>query len=129
MKQGLNKIQRNDSDFAFHIGEPQRSDIIYSHIRRAVDGKELLAYREQPYGIPRRLILPKGKSNGGLLLRLFAIVSPLHKDQVRYVDALLSGMEFSDGRTLGFPLDRSIEAYKFRTPNMAFKDVLIYHTD
>ena len=126
VKKGMNELHRNDSDFVYQLKEPPRSDIIYSHILRAADGKEQLAYREQPYGIPRRLMLPRGNAKG-LPLRLFTIVSPLDEDRVRHVDTLIAGMDFSDGRAMGFPLDRPIVAYRFRTPNMAFNEVTIYH--
>lgn len=126
MKKGTNKIERKDSEFAFQVPDHQRSEEFYKNLKRALSEGSSIEYLEQYYGYPRYLMIPQGRKSG-LPLQLFAIVSPYSKVTKETVNTIIAGREIDDGRSLGFPFDRPIEAFKFNETNFAFKDVVVYH--
>lgn len=127
MKEGVNEIERKDVEFAYQVPDNVRSDKFYDNLKRAIDENSSLSYLEKPYGYPRRLMIPQGRKNG-LPLQLFVIVSPYDEvTKVLPVNSVIAGKELVDGRSLGFPFDRPIEAFRFNVTNFLFKDVSVYH--
>lgn len=127
VREGVNDIQRRDSEFAFQRPDDLRTDQFYDYIKASLanenDGFEV---RERPYGWPRRLVIPRGKPDG-LTLRLFVIVNKFDHEKAVKVDSLIAGKGLLDGRSMGFPFDRPVKSSKFEGNNFAFEDIVVYH--
>lgn len=123
MVAGSNKLERNSHDFFFVRPDDEPSEIFYKRVEKALEGTEKLTYKQNIYGFPERLLLPKGHS-GGSPYQLFIFVSPV-KNQILYQSRLFGNYQF-DNRAMGYPLDRPIYRPHFDGPNMFFKDVNIF---
>ncbi|XP_033212249.1 arylphorin subunit alpha-like [Belonocnema kinseyi] len=96
----------------------------YKKIIKAVEGNEPFTYKENLFGFPDRLLLPKGKTEG-MQYRFFFYVYPFEEGKL--YDIPLIGKWFYDGKPFGFPLDRPVKPWFFTLPNAYFKDVGIFH--
>jgi len=91
---------------------------------------------ERYCGYPERLLLPKGKK-GGQAYTFFVILTPYIKqsehdfEPYNYKSFSYCGVghnnKYPDDKPLGYPFDRPIYGSEFYTPNMYFKDVIIFH--
>lgn len=123
MSAGSNKLERNSHDFFFLSPDKEPSEIFYKKIEKALDGTDKFTYKENIYGFPERLLLPKGKQ-GGATYQLFAYVSPV-TDPIIYKSRIFGNYQY-DNQVMGRPLDRPIYFPHFQGPNIYFKDVTIY---
>nr|AXY94715.1 arylphorin subunit alpha-like [Habrobracon hebetor] len=121
---GLNKLERTSHDFIFLMADRDPSEILYKRVLKALDGSEKFMYKKNLYGIPERLLLPKGK-RAGSIFQLFAYVSPVTQP-VTYKSRVFGSYQYYM-KPGGFPLDRPIYYPHFQGPNMFFKDITIYH--
>jgi hypothetical protein len=87
-------------------------------------------------GFPENLLLPKGQK-GGEAFTFYVLLTPYVKQDDHdfqpydYKAFSYCGVgldhKYPDDKPLGFPFDRKILSKEFYTPNMIFKDVLIFH--
>ncbi|XP_008555005.1 arylphorin subunit alpha [Microplitis demolitor] len=120
---GENKLERNSHDFFFLMPDKEPSEIFYKRVENALEGTEQFTYKQNLYGFPEHLLLPKG-SRAGSTYQLFAYVSPV-AEVIKYKSRVFGSYMFSH-KAMGFPLDRPIYYPHFQGPNMFFKDVNIY---
>lgn len=128
VKPGTNKIERSSHEFIYVVPDEVPSDVLYKKMVKALEGGETFTYPGQLYGLPDRLILPKGKKEG-MPFKLFVAVSHFDETTAMHVDNPVMGPSVADTRPLGFPLDRPI-SFNFTgttLPNFYTKDVLVYH--
>lgn len=126
MNAGTNKIVRSSKNCFFLSPDPEPSELFYQRLLKCIDGAEKFNYEQRISGFPERLLLPKGKREG-MPFQLFMYVSPVSTEQV-YTSRIWGNYKF-DEKPLGFPLDKPVYDYNYDGPNMAFKDVLIYHKE
>lgn len=103
--------------------DKEPSEIFYKRVEKAIAGTEQFTYKQNVYGFPEHLLLPKG-SRAGSTYQLFAYVSPV-TEPVEYKSRVFGSYTF-DHKAMGYPLDRPIYYPHFQGPNMFFKDVNIY---
>lgn len=121
---GTNKLERSSHDFYFLMPDVESSEVFFKRIEKAIDGTDKFMYKQNIFGFPERLIIPKGR-RGGQVYQLFVYVSPV-SESVTYKSRIFGDYEFSM-KPMGFPLDRPITHYSwFQENNMFFKDVTIY---
>ncbi|KAJ1520484.1 hypothetical protein ONE63_003610 [Megalurothrips usitatus] len=129
LKNGDNLIQRNSREFTTTTGDHPSFNAL---LKSAESGNTVLSTVDRECGFPDRLVLPMGHK-AGVPYALFVMVTPYGADEHDHVKDIYSCnglMTVLDNRPLGFPFDRKIENFAtFFTPNMYFKDVLIFHKD
>ncbi|XP_070152704.1 hexamerin 70b [Polyergus mexicanus] len=126
LKSGTNKIERSSHESIYVVPDEVPSDVLYKKVVKALEGGETFTYPGQLYGLPDRLMLPKGKKEG-MPFKLFVAVSYFDETTATHVDNPVLGPSVMDARPLGYPLDR-VPSFNFTTvPNFYFKDVLIFH--
>ncbi|KAJ1531520.1 hypothetical protein ONE63_000195 [Megalurothrips usitatus] len=129
LNNGDNLIQRNSREFTSTTGDHTSFNAL---LKSAESGNTVLSTVDRECGFPDRLVLPMGHK-AGVPYALFVMVTPYGADEHDHVKDIYSCnglMTAIDNRPLGFPFDRQIENFaKFYTPNMYFKDVLIFHKD
>ena len=96
----------------------------------------ICSQNERYCGYPERLLIPKGKV-GGQTYTFYVIVTPYVKqdehdfEPYNYKSFSYCGVgpnrKFPDDKPFGYPFDRPLYSHEFTTPNMYFKDVVIYH--
>ncbi|KOC69158.1 Arylphorin subunit alpha [Habropoda laboriosa] len=128
LKTGSNTIDRSSHDSQFVVPDEVPSDVFYKKIVSAIEGTETIKYSTQPYGLPERLLLPKGKKEG-MQYKLLVVVSPIEESTTTsmYGESPIWGRFTHDGRAMGFPLDRPVNNQQFDVPNIHTSDVMIYH--
>jgi len=117
---GDNVITRDSHDYTWYVKDTTNYLDLYKAVMSVSDGKskwELTDYTEGRFGIPDRLMLPKGKK-GGMPFQFFFIVTP-------YVAP--TGDYYVDALPFGYPFDRKIDETYWFTPNMYYQDVNIFH--
>ena len=124
VKTGINTIERHSTESSFTADDFTSYETYYKKILKAVEGNEPFTYKEEFFGFPDRLLLPKGKTEG-MPYRFFFYVYPLEEGKV--YDIPLVGKRIFDGKALSYPLDRPVKPWFFTLPNVYFKDVMIYH--
>ncbi|KAL7290239.1 hypothetical protein TKK_0015942 [Trichogramma kaykai] len=125
LPKGISMLRRSEDDFVIRAPIEEPSAVIYEKIKRALQDKNYpFEYYQQPYGWPRRLLLPRGKP-GGQTFRILVSINPFKLDPL-VSNPLIAGHWSIDGRPLGFPLDRPIESHDFWRPNIAQGDMTIY---
>jgi Hemocyanin, ig-like domain len=77
------------------------------------------------------MLLPKGRK-GGMPFTLFVMVTPFETISTDSKTTNLGYCStydrvYPDIKPFGYPFDRKISTYDFNTPNMMFKDVIIFH--
>ncbi|XP_034230660.1 allergen Cr-PI-like [Thrips palmi] len=138
LKTGENLIERHSREFTATVGD---YDSFKSLLKSAESGNIYSAGPVDHHcGFPDRLALPMGHK-AGVPYTLFVMVTPygvdasedFHGHSQVNTNTVFScnGLWTSlDNRPLGFPFDRKIENFAhFYTPNMYFKDVVIFHKD
>lgn len=133
---GENKIVRNSNDYSWYVKDTTTIQEVYKQIMLAIKGEQKfpLDMTEAHCGIPRRLMLPKGRV-GGEPYQFFYMVVPFKQPKVKQFtgyDSVVScgvgsGARYLDTLPLGFPFDRTIDDRHFYSSNMVFYDTLIYH--
>ncbi|CAK9796449.1 unnamed protein product [Anthophora plagiata] len=125
---GTNTIERNSHESLFVVPDEVPSEVFYKKIVSAIEGTETFKYSTQPYGLPRRLLLPKGKKEG-MHFRLLVVVTPIDKATFVQGESPIWGRLTNDGRSMGFPLDRPVTQELLTMSNVQMKDVVIYHKE
>jgi hypothetical protein len=131
---GNNMIKRFSKDFFWSVKDRTTYSELYRKMMMAIDGKEEFYYdmSEAHCGFPDRLLLPKGKF-GGMPFTFYFIITPYTMTKpafdFKFSCGIGSGMKYFDNFAMGYPFDRPIDMLYFMTPNMYFKDVMIYHMD
>lgn len=128
MKAGTNNVERSSHESVYVAPDEVPSDVFYKRLLASLEGSETFTYSTQPYGWPDRLLLPKGKKEG-MPLTLFVVMSPLDETKITKEESPVWGRLLYDGRSMGFPLDRPVDPVHFATPNMYFKDVVVFHRE
>jgi len=117
---GDNLITRDSNDYTWYVKDTTTYFDLYKTTMLVNEGKskwELTDYTEGRFGIPDRLMLPKGKK-GGMPFQFFFMVTPyMPSTDSYYIDAL----------PFGYPFDRKIDETYWFTPNMYYYDVNIFH--
>ncbi|KMR05257.1 Hexamerin [Lasius niger] len=126
LKPGTNKIERSSHESIYVVPDEVPSDVLYKKMVKALEGGETFNYPGQPYGLPDRLLLPKGKKEG-MPFKLFVAVSHFDEKTATQMDSPVWGPSVVDARPLGYPLDRPVSTFNFTVPNFHTKDVLIFH--
>jgi Hemocyanin, ig-like domain len=134
---GENFIKRYSKDYFWSVKDRTTYSELYKNLMMAIDGKSDFIYdmSEAHCGFPDRLLLPKGKF-GGMPYTFYFIVTPFTSTEkynydyfTKFTCGVGSGMKYFDNFAMGYPFDRPIDFLYFMTPNMYFKDVMIYHMD
>ncbi|XP_037828029.1 larval serum protein 2 [Lucilia sericata] len=136
---GVNHLKRSSDDFNWYVSDRTTYLELYQKVMDATnsDYKFPLNQDEAHCGIPRRIMLPKGKK-GGMPFQLFFIVYPYHAPEVPQYSTydpviscgIGSGSRFIDALPFGFPFNRPIHHdYYFNVDNIKFYDIKIYHKD
>uniref|UniRef100_A0A0P6J5U5 Putative hexamerin 2 beta n=1 Tax=Aedes aegypti TaxID=7159 RepID=A0A0P6J5U5_AEDAE len=130
---GQNVINRSTEDFYYNIRDRSTYTDLYKRVMRGLQKEPYaLDYSEIHCGWPDRLLLPRGLPNG-YDISFFIIISPHIPAKVpQYSTYTLgcgagSGSKYSDDLPFGFPFDRELDVNHFKTENMIFKDVTVYH--
>lgn len=126
VKSGINKIDRSSHESIFVVPDETASHILYKKLVNSIEDGTTFKYSEQPYGLPERLLLPRGKK-GGMPYNLFVIISPVDQSVTVKVNSPIWGHMTSDGRSMGFPLDRPVTSLFFNVPNMHLTEVVVHH--
>lgn len=117
---GDNIVTRDSSEFTWYVKDTTTYFDLYKTTMLVNEGKskwELTDYTEGRFGIPDRLMLPKGKK-GGMAFQFYFIVTPyMPATDGHYIDSL----------PFGYPFDRKIDETIWFTPNMYYYDVNIFH--
>ncbi|PSN58157.1 Hexamerin [Blattella germanica] len=138
VQSGKTTITRNSRDSSVVSPDYQSYRTLMRKVYDAYEGKDKFYYdRSENYcGYPERLLLPKGKL-GGQEYTFYVIVTPYVKqddhdfEPYNYKSFSYCGVganhRIPDDKPLGYPFDRPVYSHDFVTPNMYFKDVVIYH--
>lgn len=126
VKVGTNKIERSSHESIYVTPDDVPSELLYKKVLKAIDGVETFTYATKLYGFPDRLMLPKGKKEG-MPFKLFVHIAPVDKTKSFKINSPMWGTSAMDGRPMGFPLDKPVQAYNFTLSNLHFKDVFIFH--
>ena len=127
MKTGTNTIDRSSHESIFVVPDETPSDVLYKKLVTSLEGGETFKYSTQPYGFPDRLILPRGTKDG-MPYNLLIMVSPVDESNIVHIESPIWGRITSDGRPMGFPLDRPLNPL-VNVPNMHVTEVLVHHRD
>lgn len=117
---GENVVERKSNEFVFFKDDSLPVSEIHKYLK---EGKVPYDMSVVPDNMPRRLMLPRG-APGGHPFQLFVFVYPFNG--VRKENKLFKNYVM-DGKPLGYPFDRPVNAASFKQPNMFFEDVEIYH--
>ncbi|XP_048513195.1 hexamerin-like isoform X1 [Athalia rosae] len=128
LKSGENEIKRADHEALFVLPDDEGADTFYWKVKESAETKIPFMYSKRMYGFPKRLLIPKGKKDG-LPLRIFVHVAPCNDDHTSETDSPVWGKGITDGRPLGFPLDRPSTIENLTLPNIHWRDVVIFHKD
>ena len=142
MSAGANHITRNSKESSVTVHDRLRYLELVKKTDAAIEeGTELhLEEYLRPCGIPERMLLPKGKSEG-MEFTLAVAITDGEKDLIdmslvdseklasSYAHCGVHGEKYPDKKPLGFPLDRKIpdERIFLETPNVYKGVVKIYH--
>lgn len=113
LKVGQNILQRNSKQFTGYLPDrPSFKDISY-RMSMPVHSSEEATYTvpEMHFGLPSRLMLPRGKPNGEIY-QLYVFVGPIEPQ-----GAVMPML---------YPLDRFVKGHAFNVPNSYLTDVVIY---
>lgn len=124
MKSGTNKIERHSYESIYVVPDEVPSEVLYKKVVKALESGETFTYPGQLYGYPDRLSLPKGWKEG-MPLKVFVSVSSFDETKAMKYETPTWGPGVTDGRPLGYPLDRPMRNYTM--PNFHMKDVLVFH--
>jgi len=117
---GDNIITRDSHEYTWYVKDTTSYFDLYKTTMLVNEGKSkwpLTDHTEPRFGMPNRLMLPKGKK-GGMPFQFFFIVTPyMPSTSAYYVDAL----------PFGYPFDRPIDESHWYTPNMYYYDTNIFH--
>ncbi|GLH06778.1 Hexamerin [Gryllus bimaculatus] len=129
---GQTVITRNSHDSTWVIKD--RSSM-WDHLRKvnnAIHNHEEMFIDDiaQYCGFPQRLLLPKVYKTS-MPFVLFVMVTP-YEGPMEVPQTFAScgvgfDVKYPDTYPMGYPFDRPINNWDFYTPNMYFKDVLIFH--
>ncbi|XP_066998958.2 hexamerin [Anabrus simplex] len=130
---GRTVIVRNSHDSAVFAKDPFTYQTLVNRVEDGILGKRTLHVDEivNKCGFPERLLLPRGQVNG-LPVTFFVMVTPYDGPVQEFPRAFAScgvgyNAQYPDMKPMGYPFDRVIKDYDFVTPNMFWKDVLIFH--
>ncbi|XP_069705756.1 allergen Cr-PI-like [Periplaneta americana] len=138
VKAGKTVIERKSHDSSIISDSHDSYRILLKKVTNGLQGKDQYYIdRSHKYcGYPENLLLPKGKK-GGQTFTFYVIVTPYVKQDEHDFEpyhykafsycGVGHGRKYPDDKPLGFPFDRKIHDYDFYTPNMYFKDVVIFH--
>lgn len=127
MKQGSNKLTRNSADSIHVSPEPMSSEAFNRQLNRAFRTsdenlmRDSLSRCRSRRGIPLRLLIPRG-NKAGLSVRFLVCLHNVEASRINEEGGMLT-----DGRPMGFPLDRRLEMELPR--NCMVKDLRVYHED
>ncbi|XP_023017784.2 hexamerin 70a [Leptinotarsa decemlineata] len=127
LQPGDNLITRKSSDNGFYAPDKISFTEIYDDVEAALKGERdfNIDLRQNSYGFPQRLRLPKG-SVGGTSYQLFFAIYPYSKEHFHRsndVDA-----DLINNYSVDYPLDRFIKFDKLweEIPNFRFEEVKIH---
>lgn len=135
---GVNTITRNSRDFYYSVRDFTTYSQLYKRVMTALKGTDnfVLDMSEAHCGFPDRLLLPKGKV-GGMPFQFYFMITPYDVSTIKVEQfstfdhrvscGIGSGSRYIDNLPFYYPFDREIDYTTFFTPNMFFKDVMIYH--
>ncbi|XP_066999956.2 hexamerin [Anabrus simplex] len=129
---GKNEIVRNSHDSTVIAKDQTTYRKLMTKVESGLQGKTVHVDEfVNQCGFPERLLLPKGNKNG-LPLTIFVMVTPYDGPVTQLPTAYVScgvgyNTKYPDVKPMGYPFDRPIRDYDFVTPNMFWKDVLIFH--
>ncbi|CAB3374838.1 Hypothetical predicted protein [Cloeon dipterum] len=129
---GKTVVTRSSEDAFLTYKDEWSTKSMIEKVEEAIEGKTTL-YKEETYhcGFPERLLLPRGRK-GGMPFSLFVMVSPYEStatESKTFSFGYCSAYDrvYPDVKPFGYPFDRKISEYDFNTPNIFFKDVIIFH--
>merc|ERR1719370_844670 len=141
LSKGENKVTRKSSESAVTVNDiPSFASLIESADKAVASGDEL--HNEeftQTCGIPNRMLLPKGNSQG-MEFTLAVAVTDGHEDDIEMLEGDhhlshghcgITGKKYPDHQPMGFPLDRKITDERI-FPNadiIDFSVVKIFHKE
>ncbi|CRL07341.1 CLUMA_CG020320, isoform A [Clunio marinus] len=135
LKTGENVYERKSTDFTWFVNDRTTYSNLYKSVMSAKNGGEKfpLDMSEAHCGFPARLMLPRGRV-GGFAVQFFFMVMPYKAptyERFSGYDASIScgvgsGTRYLDSVPFGFPFNREIDIYDYRTPNIYFYDTAIY---
>ncbi|XP_069705755.1 allergen Cr-PI-like [Periplaneta americana] len=135
---GKTVIERKSHDSSIISDSHDSYRNLFKKVSDALEGKDqyYIDNSHKYCGYPENLLLPKGKK-GGQTFTFYVIVTPYVKQDEHDLESyhykafsycgVGHGRKYPDDKPLGFPFDRKIHDYDFYTPNMYFKDVVIFH--
>ena len=143
MAHGLNKVVRKSKESSVTVPDRLSFPDLIKKTDEAIanDAKLSLDKYVRSCGIPERMLLPKGKSEGMEFILAVAvtdgekdlIVENLEKDDKggTHTQCGIHGEKYPDRKPLGYPLDRKIpdERVFLEVPNFYKTVVKIYHKD
>ncbi|GJQ73640.1 hypothetical protein Trydic_g13983 [Trypoxylus dichotomus] len=111
LQTGQNIIRRNSMQFITYASDRPSFRQIYNGLSPAYQQEEEpISPPNAYYGLPRRLMLPKGAPNGQMY-QLYIYVSPVQPQATL---------------PLLFPLDRNVKGQAYNVPNGYLTDIIIY---
>ncbi|KAK7865573.1 hypothetical protein R5R35_010107 [Gryllus longicercus] len=129
---GQTVITRNSYDSTFTMKDRSTTWDMLRKMDNALNNHEDMYIDEiaQYCGFPQRLLLPKVYKTS-MPFVLFVMVTP-YEGPMEVPQTFAScgvgfDVKYPDTYPMGFPFDRPIKEWDFYTPNMYFKDVLIFH--
>lgn len=138
---GENTVTRHSTDSSVTVPDPPSLQTLQRKADEAVhSGQELhLEEYERSCGIPNRLLLPKGKTEGMDFLLLVAVTDgevDTHHENIDEIElggthahCGVRGQTFPDKRPMGYPLDRQIPDKRVfqQAPNIDSIFVKVFH--
>jgi len=133
LKAGRSIVTRNSNQFTFYSPDRTTYHELYKTVMLALDsagGKLPSGFGQSSCGFPQRLMLPKGKKTG-LAVQFFVIVAEYRSPSTWIIQkdwfSSSNCRRDIDARSLGFPLDRTIDESVWYTSNMKYIETAIYH--
>lgn len=127
---GMNTIDRSCQQFRNFIADRTTYYDLYKDVMMSTNSEMKFAYDkyDKHSGFPWRLMLPRG-TKGGMVFKMFFIVVPYGDTMTMQTmpEFSYNSYYYTDYRSYGFPLDRTINEAYWYTPNMYYYDVTIYH--
>nr|CAD7194814.1 unnamed protein product [Timema douglasi] len=137
---GDNVITRNSEDSIVTIPEPRSFPELLHEVQQALKGDEeyIVDKHYRHCGIPHRLLLPKGRTEG-MAYKLLIVITDYSKDAIHpkiqpedvedYSSLGYCGVmegKIPDSKPMGYPFDRPIQSMdNFFTPNFKVLDLTI----
>lgn len=144
LEAGKNTIVRDSTEMHNIIGDRPMTRRFYDSnvidmLGGGAEGQRVMReswWHRARTGYPHRLLLPMGR-RGGLELQMYVIVTPVRTGltlntidmDVMKTRKVCRFTVCMDTLPLGFPFDREIDMTTFRTNNMKFTDVMIFHKE